>query len=68
MSKDDDPISEIRQIRHSISEEFGHDPKRYIAYLEKTGSDYPDQARMGYGGKQRMPGVEPPTGASPQRL
>nr|VFK65534.1 MAG: hypothetical protein BECKUNK1418G_GA0071005_10653 [Candidatus Kentron sp. UNK]VFK71509.1 MAG: hypothetical protein BECKUNK1418H_GA0071006_10703 [Candidatus Kentron sp. UNK]VFK79507.1 MAG: hypothetical protein BECKSD772D_GA0070982_105218 [Candidatus Kentron sp. SD] len=58
MRKGDDPISEIRRIRHSISEEFGHDPKRYIAYLEKAGSDYPDQARMGYGEEQRVAGAE----------
>nr|VFJ46462.1 MAG: hypothetical protein BECKDK2373B_GA0170837_101335 [Candidatus Kentron sp. DK] len=57
MRKDDDPISEIRRIRHSISEEFGHDPKRYITYLEKAGSDYPDQARMGYGEEQRVAGA-----------
>jgi len=72
MSKDDDPISEIRRIRHRISEEFGHDPKRYIAYLEKTGSDHLDQARIEYGEERRVPKIEAMVGeksneTSPQR-
>jgi hypothetical protein len=30
---DDDPvIDEIREVRHSVSERFGHDPARLVAY------------------------------------
>jgi hypothetical protein len=30
--KDDPTIAGIRETRHQISEEFGHDPQRIIAY------------------------------------
>jgi uncharacterized protein with NRDE domain len=30
--KDDPAITEIRETRHKISEEFGHDPQRIVAY------------------------------------
>lgn len=30
--KDDPTIAGIRETRHKISEEFGHDPQRIIAY------------------------------------
>jgi hypothetical protein len=40
MNKNNDPIKEIRKIRHKISEEFEHNPKRYIEYLKKIKGDY----------------------------
>ena len=30
--KDDPAIRRIRDVRHQISEEHGHDPKRLVAY------------------------------------
>jgi hypothetical protein len=36
---EDDPIESIRRIRHEISEEHGHDPRRLVEYymeLQKT--------------------------------
>ena len=44
MNINDDPLNEIREIRHIISKEFGHDPKRYIDYLKKIKGDYSAQA------------------------
>ena len=32
MMKDDPAIKRIRDVRHRISEEHGHDPKRIVAY------------------------------------
>lgn len=32
MMKDDPAIKRIRDVRHRISEEHGHDPKRLVAY------------------------------------
>jgi hypothetical protein len=50
--KDDPAIDQIREIRHQISAEFGHDPEKVLAYyaefekklLHERGS-HPDQAR-----------------------
>ena len=33
--KDDPAIERIRAVRHQISEECGHDPKRLVAYYMK---------------------------------
>nr|VFK38817.1 MAG: hypothetical protein BECKSD772F_GA0070984_102813 [Candidatus Kentron sp. SD]VFK43570.1 MAG: hypothetical protein BECKSD772E_GA0070983_102713 [Candidatus Kentron sp. SD]VFK78238.1 MAG: hypothetical protein BECKSD772D_GA0070982_10106 [Candidatus Kentron sp. SD] len=33
-------------MRHAISEEFGHDPERYLAYPEGPRRDYPEQTRL----------------------
>ena len=30
--KDDPTLASIREIRHEISEEFGHDPQRIVEY------------------------------------
>ncbi len=46
MSEHNDPINEIREIRHKISEEFGHNPKRYIDYLKKIKGDYITQTNL----------------------
>lgn len=43
--KADPPIDEIRAIRHQLSAEFGHDPKRYIQYLRELEKQYPEQIR-----------------------
>jgi len=42
MTENDPTIARIRQVRHQISAEFGHDPKRLVAFyanLEKEFSD-----------------------------
>ena len=46
MNKNDDPINEIREIRHQISVEFGHNPKRYIEYLKKNKVNYIAQTKL----------------------
>ena len=46
MNKTYAPIGEIRQTRYCIPKEFGHDLKRYIAYLESLRRDYPEQTRL----------------------
>jgi hypothetical protein len=33
--KDDPAINQIREIRHQISAEFGHDPRRVLAYYSQ---------------------------------
>ncbi len=33
--KDDPAIDQIREIRHQISAEFGHDPRRVLAYYSE---------------------------------
>lgn len=30
--KDDPAIAQIREVRHQISAEFGHDPRKVLAY------------------------------------
>jgi len=42
MKKNDPTIDRIRKVRHEVSAEFGHDPKRLVAFyadLEKEFSD-----------------------------
>ena len=42
MKENDPTIDRIREVRHEISAEFGHDPKRLVAFyadLEKEFSD-----------------------------
>ncbi len=39
--KQNDPvIDEIREIRHRISKQFGHDPERLVAYYMKLQEHY----------------------------
>ena len=40
MTKSDEgPLERIRRVRHEISEEFGHDPRRLVEYyIELQGS------------------------------
>jgi hypothetical protein len=33
--KDDPVITEIRRVRHELSEKFGHDPKSFVEYLQE---------------------------------
>ena len=33
--KDDPIITEIRDIRHNLSEKFGHDPKLLVKFLQE---------------------------------
>jgi hypothetical protein len=46
VNANDDPIADIRQLRHRISEEFQHDPKLYILYLQKMHDKYLKQIRL----------------------
>ena len=39
----DQVIDEIRQIRHRISEECGHDPKRLVEYFQKLQERHKDR-------------------------
>ena len=41
--KPDIAIEELREVRHQLSAEFGHDLDRYFAYLEVEQEKYRDQ-------------------------
>lgn len=44
MKANSDPgLDEIRAVRHRISAEMGHDPKRLARYLKKLEKKYPQQ-------------------------
>jgi hypothetical protein len=43
MKEDDPTIDRIRQVRHQISAEFGHDPKRLVAYYADLEKEFPDR-------------------------
>ena len=41
---DNDPvIDEIREVRHRISERFGHDPAKLVAYYMELQKQYKDR-------------------------
>ena len=40
MKHEDPTIDRIREVRHQISEEFGHDPKRLVAHYIELERDY----------------------------
>jgi hypothetical protein len=42
-TKADPAIDEIREIRHRISERFGHDPERLVAYYMELQEKYRDR-------------------------
>lgn len=42
----DEIIAEIRAVRHRISEEFGHNPQRYIDYLKSQNCKYIRQTEL----------------------
>lgn len=52
--KPDPVIDEIRRIRHEMSAEIDHDPKRLLEYYAETQRRYQSQL-ADYGGSQRMP-------------
>lgn len=41
--RNDQPIDEIRELRHRISERFDHDPARLVAYYVKLQGQYRDR-------------------------
>ena len=41
--KDDPAIEEIREVRHRISAEFGHDTKRLIDHYRELEKKYADR-------------------------
>jgi len=41
--KTDPVIDEIREVRHRISERFGHDPQRLVAYYMEMQEQYRDR-------------------------
>jgi len=41
--KADPVIDEIREVRHRISERFGHDPERLVAYYMEMQEQYRDR-------------------------
>ena len=43
MKPNDPVIDEIRQVRHSISERFAHDPDRLVAYYMELQKQFQDR-------------------------
>lgn len=41
MKKSDEALNEIRKIRHTISEEHGHDPKKLVNYYIELQKQHP---------------------------
>ncbi len=39
----EDEIAQIREVRHRISEEFGHDPYRMVAYYMELQKEHPEK-------------------------
>jgi hypothetical protein len=39
----DEEIAALREVRHRISEQFGHDPYRLVAYLMELQKEHPDK-------------------------
>jgi hypothetical protein len=39
----DEEINRIREVRHRISEEFGHDPYRLVAYYMERQREHPEK-------------------------
>lgn len=39
----DEEIARIREVRHRISERFGHDPYRLVAYLMELQKEHPER-------------------------
>jgi hypothetical protein len=46
----DEEIARIREVRHRISEQFGHDPYRLVAYYMEMQKGHPEKL---------MPTLEP---------
>ncbi|MBM4042750.1 MAG: hypothetical protein FJ290_30040 [Planctomycetes bacterium] len=45
MSKSDETIEEVRRARRRMSEECGHDPKRFVELLQDYNRRYAAQVR-----------------------
>jgi|GEM_PF-1659698 len=43
LDPDDEEIARVREVRHRISERFGHDPYRLVAYYIQRQQDHPDR-------------------------
>jgi len=41
--EDDEEISRIREARHQISEQFGHDPYRLVAHYMELQKEHPEK-------------------------
>ncbi len=39
----EEEIARIREVRHQISEEFGHDPYRMVAYYMELQKQHPEK-------------------------
>jgi hypothetical protein len=52
----DGEIDRIREVRHQISEQFGHDPYRLVAYYMELQKEHPEKL-------VRAPEAEPATEA-----
>ena len=39
----EEEIAAIREVRHRISEQFGHDPYRLVAYLMELQKEHPER-------------------------
>ena len=39
----EEEIARIREVRHQISEEFGHDPYRMVAYYMERQKEHPEK-------------------------
>lgn len=39
----EEEIAAIREVRHRISERFGHDPYRLVAYLMELQKEHPEK-------------------------
>ena len=39
----DPALDEIREVRHRISEQFGHDPRKLIEYYMELQKEYADR-------------------------
>jgi hypothetical protein len=57
----DPPIDEIRRIRHQISAEHGHDPKRLLAYYQELQKKFEGRI-VNYGPKElNIPKIDSPS-------
>lgn len=43
MGEGEEEIARIREVRHRISEEFGHDPYRMVAYYIELQKEHPEK-------------------------
>ena len=43
MDEGEEEIARIREVRHGISEQFGHDPYRLVAYYMELQKEHPEK-------------------------